>query len=98
MINPLQVLYEDNHLLIINKPAGMLVQGDVTGDKPLVDLGKEYIKIKYQKPGEVFLGVVHRLDQARKRSSCFCPDLKSAGAGECAFSRTRNSKNVLGDC
>ncbi|MDZ7649322.1 MAG: RluA family pseudouridine synthase [Cytophagales bacterium] len=63
MVNPLQVLYEDNHLLIINKPAGMLVQGDVTGDKPLVDLGKEYIKITYQKPGEVFLGVVHRLDR-----------------------------------
>ena len=63
MVNPLKVLYEDNHLLIINKPAGMLVQGDVTGDKPLVDLGKEYIKIKYQKPGEVFLGVVHRLDR-----------------------------------
>lgn len=63
MINPLQVLYEDNHLLIINKPAGMLVQGDATGDRPLVELGKEYIKEKYKKPGDVFLGVVHRLDR-----------------------------------
>jgi len=63
MVNPLQVLYEDNHLLIINKPAGMLVQGDVTGDKPLVEIGKEYIKEKYQKPGAVFLGVVHRIDR-----------------------------------
>ncbi len=59
----LQVLYEDNHLLAINKTAGMLVQGDATGDKPLVELGKEYIKEKYNKPGEVFLGVVHRLDR-----------------------------------
>jgi 23S rRNA pseudouridine1911/1915/1917 synthase len=63
MISPLQVLYEDNHLLVINKPAGILVQGDVTGDTPLVEMGKEYIKVKYQKPGEVFLGVVHRLDR-----------------------------------
>lgn len=58
-----EVLYEDNHLLIVNKPAGILVQGDVTGDKPLVTLAKEYIKEKYQKPGEVFMGVVHRLDR-----------------------------------
>lgn len=59
----LEILYEDNHLLIINKSAGVLVQGDATGDKPLVDLCKDYIKEKYQKPGEVFLGVVHRLDR-----------------------------------
>ncbi len=63
MNNPLEVLYEDNHLLIINKRTGVLVQGDETGDKPLVELGKEYIKEKYGKPGEVFLGVVHRLDR-----------------------------------
>lgn len=59
----LNVLYEDNHLLIVNKPCGVLVQGDETGDKPLVEIGKDYIKEKYQKPGEVFLGVVHRLDR-----------------------------------
>ena len=59
----LNVIYEDNHLLAINKPAGMLVQSDSTGDKPLVELGKEYIKEKCNKPGEVFLGVVHRLDR-----------------------------------
>ncbi len=59
----LNILYEDNHLLVINKRCGTLVQGDETGDKPLVELGKEYIKEKYQKPGEVFLGVVHRLDR-----------------------------------
>ncbi|MFM9841277.1 MAG: RluA family pseudouridine synthase [Cyclobacteriaceae bacterium] len=59
----LTVLYEDNHLLVINKASGTLVQGDATGDKPLVDICKDYIKEKYQKPGEVFLGVVHRLDR-----------------------------------
>lgn len=59
----LKVLHEDNHLLVINKPAGMLVQGDATGDIPLVEVGKEYIKKKYDKPSAVFLSVVHRLDR-----------------------------------
>ena len=59
----LDILYEDNHLLVINKVAGVLVQGDETGDKPLADICKEYIKVKLNKPGEVFLGVVHRLDR-----------------------------------
>jgi len=57
------VLYEDNHLLVINKPAGSLVQGDKTGDITLADECKTYIKEKYKKPGDVFLGVVHRLDR-----------------------------------
>lgn len=57
------VVYEDNHLLIVNKAAGLLVQGDKTGDVTLLDLAKEYIKTKYEKPGEVFLGLVHRLDR-----------------------------------
>lgn len=59
----LQVLYEDNHLLIVNKRPGDIVQGDKTGDKPLSDVVKEYIATKYNKPGDVFLGVVHRLDR-----------------------------------
>jgi len=59
----LQVLYEDNHIIIVNKRAGDLVQGDKTGDTPLSDIVKKYIKKKYNKPGEVFLGVVHRLDR-----------------------------------
>ena len=59
----LQVLHEDNHLIIVNKRAGDIVQGDKTGDKPLSDVVKEYIKIKYNKPGAVFLGTVHRLDR-----------------------------------
>jgi len=63
MALPIHILYEDNHLLAVNKPAKVLVQGDATGDKPLVDIAKDYIKEKYQKPGDVFLGVVHRLDR-----------------------------------
>lgn len=59
----LQVLHEDNHLIVINKRVGDIVQGDKTGDKPLNEIVKEYIKEKYNKPGEVFLGVVHRLDR-----------------------------------
>lgn len=61
--NNLQVLYEDNHIIAVNKRVGDIVQGDKTGDKPLSDVVKEYIKDKYNKPGEVFLGVVHRLDR-----------------------------------
>jgi 23S rRNA pseudouridine1911/1915/1917 synthase len=59
----LQVLYEDNHVIIVNKRPGDIVQGDKTGDTPLSEVVKEYIKIKYDKPGNVYLGVVHRLDR-----------------------------------
>src|SRR4028118_2184913 len=58
-----QVVYEDNHLIIVNKSSGVLVQGDETGDKPLLDMVKEYIKERYGKPGDVFLGTVHRIDR-----------------------------------
>lgn len=61
--NNLQILYEDNHIIIVNKRAGDIVQGDITGDKPLSDVVKEYIAEKYNKPGNVYLGVVHRLDR-----------------------------------
>ena len=61
--NNLQILHEDNHIIVINKRVGDIVQGDKTGDKPLSEVVKEYIKDKYNKPGEVFLGVVHRLDR-----------------------------------
>jgi 23S rRNA pseudouridine1911/1915/1917 synthase len=59
----MQVLYEDNHIIIVNKAASEIVQGDKTGDIPLSELVKSYIKEKYEKPGAVFLGVVHRLDR-----------------------------------
>ncbi|NNK75683.1 MAG: RNA pseudouridine synthase [Maribacter sp.] len=59
----LQILYEDNHLIAVNKRPGDIVQGDKTGDKPLSEVIKQYIKEKYNKPGNVYLGVVHRLDR-----------------------------------
>lgn len=59
----LQILHEDNHIIIVNKRPGDIVQGDKTGDKPLSDIVKAYIKEKYNKPGNVYLGTVHRLDR-----------------------------------
>src|SRR5690606_38930158 len=61
--NNLQVLYEDNHIIVVNKRVGDIVQGDETGDKPLSEVVKEYLKERYNKPGAVYLGVVHRLDR-----------------------------------
>ncbi len=58
-----RVLYEDNHLIVVNKKPSEIVQGDKTGDVPLVELVKQYLGEKYQKPGKVFLGVVHRIDR-----------------------------------
>ena len=59
----MEVVYEDNHIIIVNKSCSEIVQGDKTGDKPLAETVKDYIKEKYHKPGNVFLGVVHRLDR-----------------------------------
>ena len=61
--NNIMVLYEDNHIIVVNKRPGDIVQGDKTGDKPLSEVVKEYIRYRYDKPGNVFLGVVHRLDR-----------------------------------
>ena len=59
----MQVVYEDNHIIIVSKVSGEIVQGDKTGDEPLSETVKKYLKMKYNKPGNVFLGVVHRLDR-----------------------------------
>ena len=59
----LQVLFEDNHIIVVNKKAGDLVQGDKTGDKPLGEFVKSYLREKYNKPGDVYLGVTHRIDR-----------------------------------
>jgi len=59
----MKVLYEDNHLLVVEKPVNMLTQGDATGDADLLSVLKQYIKEKYDKPGNVYLGLVHRLDR-----------------------------------
>ena len=57
------ILYEDNHLIAVNKPATILVQGDHTNDTPIVEMVKLFIKKKYDKPGNVFTGVIHRIDR-----------------------------------
>ncbi len=62
-LSGLKVIFEDNHLIAVNKPAGALVHGDETGDRSLSDDVKHYIKVRYDKPGDVFLGVIHRLDR-----------------------------------
>jgi len=73
------VLYSDNHLLSLYKPAGLLIQGDRTGDITLIDLAKQWIKKEYHKPGRVFLGMVHRLDRPVAGVVLFCRTSKAAG-------------------
>ena len=76
-VSNLRVLYEDNHLIIINKRVGDLVQGDKTHNKPLSEITKEYLKIKYRKKGNVFLGVAHRLDRPTSGALIFCKTSKA---------------------
>ena len=79
----MRVVYEDNHIIIVYKESGEIVQGDKTGDTPLSDIVKQYIKEKYNKPGNVFLGVVHRLDRPV--------------AGLVVFARTSKATSRLND-
>jgi 23S rRNA pseudouridine1911/1915/1917 synthase len=74
----LNIIYEDNHLLVVNKPSGILVQGDITKRITLLELAKKYIKIKYNKKGEVFLAIVHRLDRPVSGVVIFGRNSKSA--------------------
>ncbi|WP_298651101.1 RluA family pseudouridine synthase [uncultured Proteiniphilum sp.] len=71
------VLYEDNHIIIVNKAPGEIVQGDKTGDKPLSEAVKEYLKEKYNKPGHVFCGVTHRLDRPTSGAVVFAKTSKA---------------------
>lgn len=89
----LHVIFEDNHLIAINKRAGVLVQGDVTGDIPLSELVKNYIKEKYSKPGAVFLGVVHRLDRPVSGAVVFARTSKSLERMNELF-RNRETKKI----
>ena len=75
--NNLLVLFEDNHIIIVNKRAGDITQGDKTGDIPLSDVVKDFLKEKYQKEGNVFLGVVHRLDRPTSGAIIFAKTSKS---------------------
>lgn len=75
---PLEVLYEDNHCLVVNKPSRVLTMGDETGEPTLLEQAKAYLKQKYDKPGEVFLGVVHRLDRPTSGVVLFARTTKAA--------------------
>ena len=87
------VLYEDNHLLALYKPAGLLVQGDQTGEDSLLDLGKAWLKVRYAKPGQVFLGMVHRLDRPVAGVVLFCRTSKAAARMSAQF-RTGTPRKI----
>jgi len=88
----LQVLHEDNHIIVINKRVGDIVQGDKTGDKPLSEVVKEYVKDKYNKPGEVFLGVIHRLDRPTTGIVIFARTSKALARMNTLFSNRETQK------
>ena len=75
----LDILYEDNHCLAVNKPAGLLTQGDATGDPSLIEYARAYLKEKYGKPGNVFVGLVHRLDRPVSGVVLLAKTSKAAG-------------------
>src|SRR6056300_1273189 len=90
--NNLQVLFEDNHIIIVNKRAGDIVQGDKTGDKPLSDVVKEYIAEKYNKTGNVYLGTVHRLDRPTTGLVIFSKTSKALPRLNKLFSEKKTAK------
>ncbi len=97
----MQVIYEDNHLIVVNKAAGEIVQGDKTGDVPLLETVRGYIKEKYAKPGNVFCGLVHRLDRpvagivvfakTSKALSRMCEMFRTGGVSKTYWAITRNT-------
>ncbi|MBK6929619.1 MAG: RluA family pseudouridine synthase [Saprospirales bacterium] len=89
------IIYEDNHLLAINKPAGWLVQGDRTGDRTLTDWGKTYLKEKYAKPGAVFLHPAHRIDRPVSGAVLFARTDKALGRLTSVFRNREVDKTYL---
>jgi 23S rRNA pseudouridine1911/1915/1917 synthase len=89
------VIYEDNHLLAVYKPSGLLVQGDRTGDVCLLDLGKRWLKARYHKPGNVFLAMVHRLDRPVAGVVLFARTSKAAGRLSRQFRERSVDKHYL---
>lgn len=91
----LDVIYEDNHLLGVSKPAGLLVQGDATGDRSALDMARAYIKETYRRPGNVFVGLVHRIDRPVSGVVLFARTSKAASRLTSAFSSRRVDKRYL---
>jgi len=90
-----RILYEDNHLIAVNKKIGELVQGDDTGDDPMTVFLKEYIKIKYNKPGNVFLGVAHRIDRPVSGVVVFARTSKALTRLNAMFQEKTSQKTYL---
>jgi 23S rRNA pseudouridine1911/1915/1917 synthase len=88
----LDIIYEDNHLIVVDKPVGKLVQGDSTGDEPLSETIKKYIKEKYDKPGNVYLGVVHRIDRPTSGVLVFAKTSKALSRLNKQFSERETKK------
>lgn len=95
MANPLEVVYLDNHLLVINKPAGLLVQADRTGDADVLTLAKDYLKERFDKPGDVFVGLVHRLDRPVSGLVALARTSKAAARLSDQFRRRTPEKDYL---
>lgn len=95
MLTPAPILYEDNHLLAVEKPVNMPVQRDRSGDPDLLSLLKEYIRVKYQKPGEAYLGLVHRLDRPVGGAMVFARTSKAAARLSRAFAEHTAQKVYL---
>jgi 23S rRNA pseudouridine1911/1915/1917 synthase len=94
----MNILYEDNHIVVINKKAGELVQGDKTGDCPLSETLKQYLKTKYNKPGNVFVGVVHRLDRPVSGALIFAKTSKALARLNDLFKTKEATKTYYAIC
>jgi 23S rRNA pseudouridine1911/1915/1917 synthase len=93
--NKLNILFEDNHLLVVVKPAGLLAQGDGTGHRTLVEMAKDHIRNKYQKPGNIYLGLVHRLDRPVSGVMVLARTSKAAGRLSEQFRDSKVRKQYL---
>lgn len=92
---PPRVVYEDNHLLVVDKPSGVLSQGDDTGDDTLLDWGKRYVKRRYDKPGAVYLGLAHRLDRPTSGLVVLCRTSKALSRMQTMFAERKVEKGYL---
>ena len=91
------VVYEDNHIIVVNKTSSEIVQGDKTGDTPLSEMVKQYLKEKYNKPGNVFIGVTHRLDRPVSGLVVFAKTSKALPRLNEMFRNGEVKKDLLGD-
>ncbi|HCU68862.1 MAG TPA: RNA pseudouridine synthase [Desulfomicrobium sp.] len=94
-MSKLKIIYEDNHVIVADKPAGVLTQGDYSGERSLLDMIKEYIRLKYNKPGEAFIGLVHRLDRPVSGLLVFARTSKAAARLQKEFISGRIKKFYL---